>query len=188
MLHDDIDKVLITESEIRYKVKEIGERISSDYAGKDLVVVSVLRGGVIFVADLIREVSIPVAVDFMAISSYGPSTDTSGVVKVLKDLEEDIVGRDVLIVEDIIDTGLTLNYLIKNLKSREPASLNVCVLLDKSARRIVENLPIEYKGFDVPDLFVVGYGLDFRQKYRNLPYVGILKKSVYEAPLRGASS
>lgn len=188
MLHDDIDKVLIDESEIRLKVKEIGERISSDYVDKDLIVVSVLRGGVIFVADLIRELSIPVSVDFMAISSYGPSTDTSGVVKVLKDLEEDIVGRDVLIVEDIIDTGLTLNYLIKNLKSREPASLNVCVLLDKSARRIVENLPIKYKGFDVPDLFVVGYGLDFRQKYRNLPYVGILKKSVYEVPLRGASS
>jgi len=180
MLHDDIDKVLIAESEIRSKVKEIGELVSNDYADKDLVVVSVLRGGVIFVADLIRELSIPVAMDFMAISSYGPSTNTSGVVKVLKDLEEDIVGRDVLIVEDIIDTGLTLNYLIKNLKSREPASLNVCVLLDKSARRIVENLPIKYKGFDVPDLFVVGYGLDFRQKYRNLPYVGILKKSVYE--------
>lgn len=180
MLNDDIDKVLITETDIRHKVEELGERISNDYAGKNLVMVSVLRGGVIFVADLIRAVSTPVTVDFMAISSYGPSTDTSGVVKVLKDLEEDIVGRDVLIVEDIIDTGLTLNYLIKNLKSREPASLNVCVLLDKSARRIVENLPIKYKGFDVPDVFVVGYGLDFRQKYRNLPYVGILKKSVYE--------
>lgn len=179
MLNDDIEKVLITEAEIKYKTHELGALISTEYAGKDLVMVSVLRGGVIFIADLIRSMSIPVTIDFMAISSYGPSTDTSGVVRVIKDLEENVVGRHVLIVEDIIDTGLTLSYLLRSLKAREPASLDVCVLLDKSARRIVD-LPIKYKGFDVPDVFVVGYGLDFRQKYRNLPYVGILKKSVYE--------
>ncbi len=179
MLNDDIEKVLITEAEIGYKTHELGRIISEEYSGKDLVIVSVLRGGVIFVADLVREVSIPLTIDFMAISSYGPSTDTSGVVRVIKDLEENIVGRHVLIVEDIIDTGLTLSYLLRSLKAREPASIDVCVLLDKSARRIVD-LPIRYKGFDVPDVFVVGYGLDYRQKYRNLPYVGILKKSVYE--------
>lgn len=180
MLNDDIEKVLITEAEIAGKVEELGRALSADYAGKDLVLVSVLRGGVIFVADLIRVMSIPLTIDFMAISSYGPGTESSGVVKVIKDLEENIVGRHVVVVEDIIDTGLTLGYLLRNLESRSPASLNVCVLLDKSARRILVTLPIKYKGFDVPDVFVVGYGLDYRQKYRNLPYVGILKKSIYE--------
>lgn len=180
MLYEDIEKVLISEDEIGQKVRELGRAISEDYAGENLVLVSVLRGAILFVADLIRVISIPLTIDFMAISSYGPSTETSGVVKVIKDLEENIVGKHVLIVEDIIDTGLTLNYLIKNLKSREPASLDVCVLLDKSARRIVYNLPIKYKGFDIPDVFVVGYGLDYQQKYRNLPFVGILKRFVYE--------
>jgi len=179
MLNDDIEKVLITEAEIKYKVHELGEIISSDYEGKDLVLVSVLRGGVVFVADLMRSISIPLTIDFMAISSYGPSTETSGVVKVLKDLEENIYNRHVVVVEDIIDTGLTLGYLLRNLESRKPASINICVLLNKPARRIVD-LPIKYKGFDVPDLFVVGYGLDYQQNYRHLPYVGILKKEVYE--------
>jgi len=188
MINDDIEKVLITEGEIRYKVKEIGKALSEDYEGKDLVLVSVLRGGVIFVADLIRTMPIPVVIDFMAISSYGPAAESSGVVKVLKDLEENIVGKHVVVVEDIIDTGLTLGYLLKNLASRDPASLSVCVLLDKSARRIVDNLPIKYKGFDVPDAFVVGYGLDYRQRYRNLPYVGILKKSIYEIEESGDGS
>jgi hypoxanthine phosphoribosyltransferase len=181
MLNDDISKVLITEAEIRYKVKELGETISKDYADRDLIVISVLKGGFIFVADLVRTLSIPVTIDFMAISSYGPATETSGVVKVVKDLDLNIVGKHVLIVEDIIDTGLTLAYLVKSLKTREPASLDICVLLDKSVRRIVERLPIKYKGFDVPDLFVVGYGLDYRQKYRNLPYIGILQKEIYES-------
>lgn len=180
MLYEDIENVLISEEEIREKVHKLGQAISRDYADKDLVLVSVLRGAILFVADLIRTISVPLTVDFMAISSYGPSTETSGVVKVVKDLEENIVGKHVLIVEDVIDTGLTLNYLLRSLKAREPASLDVCVLLDKSARRIVYNLPIKYKGFDVPDVFVVGYGLDYQQKYRNLPFVGILKKSVYE--------
>lgn len=185
MLSDDIEKVLISEEEIKNKVRELGQAISSDYAGKDLVLVSVLRGAILFIADLVRAISLPVTIDFMAISSYGPSTESSGVVKVVKDLEENIVGRHVLVIEDIIDTGLTLNYLLRNLSARDPASLNVCVLLDKAARRIAYNLPIKYKGFDVPDVFVVGYGLDFRQKYRNLPYVGILKKSIYEEELVG---
>lgn len=180
MLNDDINKVLITEAEINYKVKELGEAISRDYANEDLIVISVLKGGFIFVADLVRTMSIPVTIDFMAISSYGPATETSGVVRVIKDLDLNIVGKHVLIVEDIIDTGLTLAYLVKSLRTREPASLNICVLLDKSVRRIVENLPIKYKGFDVPDLFVVGYGLDYRQRYRNLPYIGILQKEIYE--------
>ncbi|HZD60512.1 MAG TPA: hypoxanthine phosphoribosyltransferase, partial [Anaerolineae bacterium] len=176
-----IEKVLISEADIRYKVKELGEELSADYAGKDPILVNVLRGGFIFMADLVRAISIPVIVDFMAISSYGPAAESSGVVKVLKDLEENIVDRHVIVVEDVIDTGLTLGYLLRNLGSRNPASLNVCVLLDKSARRILDNLPIKYKGFDIPDAFVVGYGLDYRQRYRNLPYVGILKKSVYGA-------
>lgn len=185
MLSDDIEKVLISEEEIKNKVFELGQAISSDYTGKDLVLVSVLRGAILFIADLVRTISLPVTIDFMAISSYGPSTESSGVVKVVKDLEENIVGRHVLVIEDIIDTGLTLNYLLRNLSARDPASLNVCVLLDKAARRIAYNLPIKYKGFDIPDVFVVGYGLDFRQKYRNLPYVGILKKSIYEEELAG---
>jgi hypoxanthine phosphoribosyltransferase len=184
MLDDHIEKILIGEDEIAAKVAELGKEISADYAEKDLVIVNVLRGGVIFVSDLIRKMSIPVTVDFMAISSYGPSTESSGVVRVVKDLEENINNRHVLVVEDIIDTGLTLGYLLKNLTSREPASLNVCVLLDKSARRILDNLPIKYKGFDVPDAFVVGYGLDYRQKYRNLPYIGILKKYIYDFDLK----
>lgn len=183
-IENDIEKVLITQEEIGNKVHELGQIISTDYEGKDLVLVSVLRGGVVFVSDLMRAMPAPVTLDFMAISSYGPSTETSGVVKVVKDLEENILGRHVLIVEDIIDTGLTLSYLLRNLETRRPASLDVCVLLDKSARRIVDNLPIKYIGFDVPDVFVVGYGLDYRQIYRNLPYVGILKKSVYEISLQ----
>ncbi|MBI4734352.1 MAG: hypoxanthine phosphoribosyltransferase [Rubrobacteridae bacterium] len=180
MLDDDVEKILITDDSIRQKAKELGEEISKDYEGKELLLVSVLRGGFIFIADLVRYISIPVTIDFMAISSYGSSTETSGVVQVIKDLEENINGKHVLIIEDVIDTGLTLNYLIKNLKSREPESINVCVLLDKSPRRIIDNLPIRYKGFDIPDYFVVGYGLDYRQQYRNLPYIGILKKSIYD--------
>lgn len=180
MLSDDIDRILITEEEIEAKTKELGAQISADYEGKDLVLISVLRGGFIFVADLVRHISVPITIDFMAVSSYGSSTDSSGVVQVIKDLEENINGKHVLVVEDIIDTGLTLSYLLKNLKSRDPASVNVCVLLDKSARRIVDNLPIMYRGFDVPDVFVIGYGLDYRQQYRNLPYIGILKKAVYD--------
>jgi hypoxanthine phosphoribosyltransferase len=180
MQNDDVEKILLSTEIINEKVKELGAEISRDYAGKDLILINVLKGGFIFIADLVRHISIPVTIDFMAISSYGSSTKTSGVVQVIKDLQENIVGKHVLIIEDIIDTGLTLNYLIKNLKSREPESINVCVLLDKSPRRIIDNLPIKYKGFDIPDYFVIGYGLDYRQQYRNLPFVGILKKSIYD--------
>lgn len=174
---DDIETVLFTEDEIKAKTKELGQEISQDYAGQDLLLVNVLRGGVIFLSDLVRHIDIPVSVDFMAISSYGPSTESLGVVKLIKDLEESIENRHVLIVEDIIDTGLTLRYLLKNLKTREPASITVCTLLDKPARRIVD-IEIGYKGFEVPDVFVVGYGLDYNQRYRNLPFIGVLKSEI----------
>lgn len=175
---DDIEKILITQEEIQRKAKELGALVSKDYRNKDLFLVNVLKGSVIFLSDLIRFITIPLAVDFMAISSYGPTTESLGVVRLVKDLEESINGKHVLVIEDIIDTGLTLNYLLTNLKVREPASLEVCTLLDKSVRRIVD-IPIKYKGFDIPDVFVVGYGLDYEQKYRNLPFIGVLKPSVF---------
>ncbi len=175
---EDIENVIISEKEIKKRVKELGKQISSDYAGKDVVLVSVLKGGAVFLADLIRKITIPVSIDFMAILSYGPSTESLGVVKLIKDLEESISGKHVIVVEDIVDTGLTLNYLLGNLRSREPASLEVCSLLDKSHRRIA-NVSIKYKGFEIPDVFVVGYGLDYGQKYRNLPFIGELKSSIY---------
>lgn len=174
---EDIETILFSAEEIQKRVKTLGKEISQDYAGQDILLINVLRGGVIFLSDLIRHIEIPVSVDFMAISSYGSSTESLGVVKLLKDLEESIENRHVLIVEDIIDTGLTLRYLMKNLKNREPASLAVCTLLDKPARRIVDT-EIDYKGFEVPDVFVVGYGLDYNQKYRNLPFIGILRSEI----------
>jgi len=179
MLQKDIEKILITESEIRDKVKLIGAKISRDYAGKELVMVSVLRGGLVFLADLLRAVTIPVTIDFMAVSSYGSYTESSGVVQLIKDLGEPILGKNVLLVEDIIDTGLTLNYLIQSLKAKQPLTLEVCTLLNKSVRRIVD-MELAYKGFDIPDMFVVGYGLDYKQKYRNLPFVGVLKESIFK--------
>ncbi|MDP3014461.1 MAG: hypoxanthine phosphoribosyltransferase [Candidatus Subteraquimicrobiales bacterium] len=175
---EDIQTVLITEKEIKKRVKELGKQISKDYKGKDLVLISVLKGGSVFLADLMRAITIPVTIDFMAILSYGPSTESLGVVKIVKDLEESISEKDVIVVEDIVDTGLTLNYLTRNLKSREPASLEICSLLDKSVRRIA-NIPIKYKGFEVPDVYLVGYGLDYVQVYRNLPFIGELKPSIY---------
>lgn len=175
----DIAEVLISEVELQAKIGELGAAISRDYAGKDLVLVSILKGGLIFLADLCRAITLPVAIDLLAVSSYGPGAKPFGVVKILKDLDESITGREVLIVEDIIDTGLTLNYLIRNLQPRGPASLKVCVLLDKPARRIVD-LPIAYRGFEVPDKFVVGYGLDYRQRYRNLSYIATLTKEAIE--------
>ncbi len=177
-LLEDIEEILITEKEIKKKVKELGKKISKKYAGKELVLVSILRGGAFFLADLARNITIPVSIDFIAVSSYGTSTKSTGVVKLIKDLEESIENKDILVIEDIIDTGLTLRYLLKNLQARNPASLNVCALLDKSVRRIVE-IPILFKGFDIPDVFVVGYGLDYDQKYRNLPFIGVLKPEVF---------
>ena len=176
---DEIAEVLVSEADLQAKVRELGERIASDYAGKDLVLISVLKGGFIFLADLCRAIRLPVTIDVMAVSSYGPGARPLGVVKILKDLDESITGREVLVVEDVIDTGLTLSYLLRNLQPRAPASLNVCVLLDKPARRIAD-LPIAYRGFELPDKFVVGYGLDLAQRYRNLPCVATLTKEAMD--------
>lgn len=179
-LEDDIQEVLYDTAQITRRVAELGEAISRHYSSSDreLLLVNVLKGGAVFVADLMRAIGREVSVDFMAISAYGPSSDEIGVVRILKDLEEPIADKHVLIVEDIIDTGLTCNYLRQSLVARGPASLEICVLLDKTVRRIAD-MPIRFSGFDVPDVFVVGYGLDYLQRYRNLPYVGVLKPEVY---------
>ena len=166
-------EVLIEPDELRRRVAELGEEISADYAGRDLLLVGVLKGAVFFMADLMRHLTIPCEIDFMAISSYGDSTDSSGVVRILKDLDINIEGRDVLVVEDIIDSGLTLSYLIRSLEAREPATLEICALLTKPDRREID-VPVRYVGFEIPNRFVIGYGLDFAERYRNLPYVGVL--------------
>ncbi|MCT4686891.1 hypoxanthine phosphoribosyltransferase [Vallitalea sp.] len=176
---NDVKEVLVSEENLDKKVTELADKITKDFTGKNLVVIGVLKGANVFVADLIRKINIPMALDFMAISSYGSSTVSSGVVKILKDLDEDIEGRHVLVVEDIIDTGLTLSYLTENLKSRGAKSIDICTLLDKPDRRKT-HIDVKYKGFDIPDEFVVGYGIDFNEKYRNLPFVGILKREAYE--------
>ncbi len=178
-MQQDIAKILFTEEEIAKKVEALGSQITKDYQGKDLVLVGILKGANIFVGDLMRKIRIPITLDFMAVSSYGFSTESSGIVKIIKDLEHSIEGKDVLIVEDLIDTGLTLNYIYENLLSRKPKSLKICTLLDKPDRRKV-NIKVDYKGFDVPDEFIIGYGIDYAEKYRNLPYVAILKREVYE--------
>jgi len=171
----EIGEIIINEGEIRDKIREIGSQISKDYAGKDLVLVCVLKGGCVFVADLMRAIDMPLYVDFLSISSYTERSET-GAVRIMKDLDIDITNRDVLVVEDIIDTGFTLGYLLRILKARNPASLKVVVLLDRPALRIVD-LPVAYKGFEIPEQFVVGYGLDYQQKYRNLPYICLLKRA-----------
>ncbi len=176
---EDIEKILVSEKEIANKVREIGQSISGYYKDKNLLMVSVLKGSVVFMADLMREVNIPAEIDFMAVSSYGKGAKTSGVVKIIKDLDIPLAGFDVLIIEDILDSGLTLNYIIELLQSRGPKSIRLCTLFDKPERRMVDIKP-DYFGFVIPDEFVVGYGLDYAEKYRNLPYVGILKKEVYE--------
>ena len=165
--------MLIDEGSLRRRVTELGEEISSDYAGRDLLLIGVLKGAVFFMSDLMRGLTISCEIDFMAISSYGDSTDSSGVVRILKDLDINIEGRDVLVVEDIIDSGLTLSYLMRNLEAREPASLEICALLTKPERREID-VPVRYVGFEIPNRFVIGYGLDFAERYRNLPYVGVL--------------
>ena len=176
---DDVEKILFNEDELASRIKELGEVITQDYAGKEILMIGVLRGAVIFMADLARAIKLPVAIDFMAVSSYGATTSSSGVVRILKDLDEDVENKHVLIVEDIIDSGLTLNYLMDNLWSRKPASIKICTLLNKPDRRKVD-VPIAYNGFTIPDYFVVGYGLDFAEKYRNFPFIGVLKPEVYE--------
>lgn len=175
----DIKEVLITEGQISEKVKELGEKISKDYKDKDLLVVGILKGSVLFAADLIRSITIPCEIDFMAVSSYGNSTESSGVVRILKDLEHGIEGKDILIVEDIIDSGVTLDYLLKYLKARKANSIEIATLLTKPARRKVD-IKVKYCGFEIPDEFLVGYGLDYSEKYRNMPYIGILKEEVYQ--------
>ena len=178
MLHPDIAHVLLSEEQIHARTQELGAKISADYAGRELSLICVLKGGVVFLADLIRSVHIPVRIDFMATSSYGAATQSSGVVRILKDLDMTIEGRNVLIVEDIIDTGHTLTYLVRILHERRPASLRICTLLNKPERREIE-MPIDYVGFDIPNEFVVGYGLDYNERYRNLPYIGVLKPEMY---------
>ena len=178
-LNADIDQILVTEDEIQSKVAELGKQISEDYRGRDLLLIGVLKGAFMLMSDLARHVTIPLELDFMAVSSYGSATKTSGVVRIMKDLDLDISGREVLIVEDIIDSGLTLSYLMKNLKARKPASLEVCALLSKPDVQKVE-LDVRYHGFALPPVFVVGYGLDYGERYRNLAYVGTLKPHLYE--------
>jgi hypoxanthine phosphoribosyltransferase len=168
-----VTEVLIEPEALQHRVAELGEEISADYAGRDLLLVGVLKGAVFFMADLMRHLTIPCEIDFMAISSYGDSTDSSGVVRILKDLDINIEGRHVLVVEDIIDSGLTLSYLIRNLEAREPSTLEICALLTKPERREID-VPVRYVGFEIPNRFVIGYGLDYSELYRNLPYVGVL--------------
>lgn len=176
-----LKQILFTESQIRSRIDELAAEISRDYAGADPVLVTVLKGGLYFLADLSRAITIPVTLDLMSITAYTRGS-SSGVVRLLKDLDEEISGRHVILVEDIIDTGLTAAYLLRTLNARDPASLAICTLLDKSARRIVPTLPIRYRGFDVPDVFVVGYGLDYRQWLRNLPYIAVLREDLVVPP------
>lgn len=178
-MKNDIQEVLFSQEVIAKRVKELAVDISKDYKGKNLVVVGILKGSVLFTSDLIKDIEIPCEIDFMAVSSYGNSTETSGIVRILKDLDHGIEGKDILIVEDIVDSGVTLNYLTKYLEGRGANSIKIATLLNKPARRVAE-VAVEYEGFLVPDGFIVGYGIDYAEKYRNLPYIGILKPEVYE--------
>lgn len=177
-MQQDILKVLYTEEQLAKKVQELGGQISKDYEGKNVLLVALLKGAVVFMADLMRSITIPVAIDFMAVSSYGSGTKTTGVVKIIKDLDLDLSGRHVLIVEDILDSGMTLSYISQLLEDRHPESIRICALLNKPDRRVAD-IKADYVGFDIPDEFVVGYGLDFDEQYRNLPYVGVLKPAIY---------
>ena len=178
MLDQDIERILLPQAQIHQRVAELGAEIDRDYAGKEPLLVSVLRGSFIFMADLVRSITLPCTVDFMAVSSYGKGTSSSGQVKIVKDLSESIEGKDLLVVEDILDSGNTLYYLLQLLQARHPASVRLCTLLDKPSRR-VKPVKVDYTGFSIPDEFVVGYGLDYAERYRNLPYIGVLRPSVY---------
>ena len=177
-MHNDIERKLVNEDELSQIVRELGAKISADYRGKNLLLVSVLKGSLVFMADLMRAIDIPCAIDFLMVSSYGSDTKTSGVVKIIKDLDINLAGWDVLFVEDILDSGKTLSYIRELMKTRAANSIRICTLLDKPARRTAD-IQADYKGLDVPDEFVVGYGLDYDEKYRNLPYIGILKPKIY---------
>ncbi len=177
-MHDHVNEVLFTAEDLEQRVSELGKQITTDYEGRELLVIGVLKGANVFLGDLIRHIDLPMEIDFIAAASYGNSTESSGVVRLLKDLDYPIENRHVLLIEDLIDTGLTLHYLAENLKARLPASFRICTLLDKPERRKVA-MEVDYKGFDIPDEFIVGYGIDFSQKYRNLPYIATLKPEVY---------
>ncbi|MGI6161889.1 MAG: hypoxanthine phosphoribosyltransferase [Christensenellales bacterium] len=177
-MHKDVASILLTEEEIIGRIKQLGKQITQDYKGKDILMVGILRGAVMFYSDLVKNVDLFVEFDFMAVSSYGASTRSSGVVRLVKDLELEIEDKHVIIIEDIVDTGLTLKYLLENLGSRRPLSVKTCCLLDKPSRRKTD-IKVDYVGFVVPDAFLIGYGLDYNQKYRNLPYIGILKQELY---------
>ena len=172
-------RTMIEEERVAARIRELGEAISQEYEGREIHLICVLKGGVFFMCELAKRITVPVTMDFMSVSSYGSGTSSSGVVRIVKDLDQPLEGKDVLIVEDIIDSGRTLGYLIEILKKRHPKSLRLCTLLDKPERRVVGNVQVDYCGFQIPDEFVVGYGLDYAQKYRNLPYIGILKPQVY---------
>ncbi len=180
MMDADVEEVLLSGEEVQARVAELGAQLAADYEGREPVLVSVLKGSIIFLADLVRAMPIPLSIDLMEVSSYGTSTESSGQVRILKDLSTSIEGREVLVVEDIIDTGLTLNYLLRYLHEKGPASIRICCLLDKPARRLAP-IEIDYRGFTIPDRFVIGYGLDYGERYRNLPYIGVLRPSVYGA-------
>jgi hypoxanthine phosphoribosyltransferase len=177
-VQNDIRNIMISEEEIAKRVKELGKQLTEEYKGRDLLIVGILKGCMLFLSDLVRAIDLPLTMDFMVVSSYGTATKSSGVVRIIKDLEKEIEGKDVLIVEDIVDTGLTLSYLIENLKTRNPKSVEVCTLLDKPDRR-KSQVELSYVGFTIPDEFVVGYGLDYAEVYRNLPFVCVLKPEVY---------
>lgn len=177
-MREDVKKVLFDEEQLSNKVRELGDQISKDYEGKDLLVVGVLKGSVVFAADLIKNINIPCEIDFMAVSSYGNSTESSGVVRILKDLDHSIEGKHVLLVEDIVDSGITLTYLLKYLKARKAESIEIVSLLNKPERRTAD-LEVKYIGFEVPNEFIVGYGIDYAEKYRNLPFIGVLKEEIY---------
>ena len=184
-MREDIGEILVTEEQIRDAVSGLGRTLTNDYQGSDLLLVGVLRGAIMFIVDLARAIDLPLTMDFMAVASYGASTQTSGIVRILKDLDSSIEGKHVLVVEDIIDSGLTLTYILETLRTRNPASVRVCALLSKPERRRVE-VPIDYLCFEIPDAFVVGYGLDYGQIYRNLPFIGVLKPEAYrnvDAPI-----
>lgn len=178
-MREDIQEILYSEEQLKERIKELGKKISEDYEGKNLMLIGVLKGSVPFMADLMKEITVPCIMDFMAVSSYGNSTSTSGVVRILKDLDFEIEGKDVLLIEDIIDSGITLRYLVDYLKGRGASSIEIACLLNKSERRRVE-INAKYMGFEVPDFFLVGYGLDYAERYRNLPFIGILKEEIYK--------
>jgi hypoxanthine phosphoribosyltransferase len=184
MMHADVEEILLSGDEVQARVAELGAQLAADYDGREPVLVSVLKGSIIFLADLVRAMPIPLSIDLMEVSSYGTSTESSGQVRILKDLSTSIEGREVIVVEDIIDTGLTLNYLLRYLHDKGPASIRICCLLDKPARRLAP-IEIDYRGFTIADRFVIGYGLDYGERYRNLPYIGVLRPSVYGAAAPG---